>query len=112
MNKIFLDIDFYCTLHLLKNSVPLTDQNASVKIMRNSDKLFLQSDFSFTSTEFYFDMEEITNGLYQWKLSVSTIEDMKKPNSYTIFYKVTINNIDYFQSEQLYTEYKNRSRLV
>jgi len=112
MNKIFLDTDFYCTLHLLKNSVPLVDQNASVKIMRNSDKSFLQEDLTFSSDKFYFDMEDITNGLYQWKLSVPDIESMKKPNSYTIFYKVTINNIDYFQSEQLYTEYKNRSRLV
>jgi len=112
MNKIYLDTNFYCTLHLLKNSVPLTGQLPNVQIMRNSDKLFLQEDLTFSSDEYYFSMDEIVSGLYQWELSLSLIDGMKKPDSYTIFYKTSINNTEYFQSEQLYTEYKNRSRLV
>jgi hypothetical protein len=110
MNKIYLTEDFYCTLHLLKNGVSLTDENPFVNIMRNSDNLFLQSDNSFDSTPYDFSLTETIDGIYQYKISMKFINN--NPDSYTIFYKTTIDSIEYSQSEQLYYERKNRARLV
>jgi hypothetical protein len=110
MNKIYLAEDFYCTLHLLKEGSSMTGENPFANVMRNSDKLFLQSDNSFGETPYDFPLSETMPGIYQYKINMKSIHNI--PDSYTIFYKTTIDSIEYSQSEQIYFERKNKSRLV
>lgn len=112
MNRLFLQEVFYCSLHLLKNGTAKTGNDCYVNIARNADGKFLQEDKTFNTDPFDFVMDEKNNGLYQYVLDASDIDEINKPESFTIYYKTTINNIEYNQSEQLYYERKNKAKLV
>jgi len=109
--KLYLNEPYFCSLHLRKRGVGLTGLQPTLQIMRNSDNKFLNitnSDFEDTPEDI--DLNEIQSGVYNFKLEIKQYN--RFPDSYTIFYNVEINGINYSNSEVIYFENKNRAKLV
>lgn len=110
MTRLFLQEDYYCTLHLVKDGTPVSGQSPILNIMRNSDGRFLKpSTGNWNLTLDDIAMNNITSGIYQYKLDNTHFTN---PESYTLIYKYNYNGKILQEIEQILFERKNRARLV
>jgi len=103
---MYLSELFYCTLHLTKSGENVTGKTCYLNIMRNSDRLFLNTEDGSFGDVYDIELTETTDGIYQFELNMKDYSNI--PDSYTLIYKYEL----YQFTEQLYYQRKNRSKLV